>query len=286
MKRHLFLALMTSALFMGTTPTAASASDKSSITTAKDRDGRTIFVNDESSPKPRTSASNEASEFPRRVTYMYYSREKRRWIKVGSATIAAQRARSAAKEVELQATDDHSGDKPADPASIKPSRARMTDAEVDAAIDAAAARHNVDPSLVRAVVKVESNFNPHAVSRKGAVGLMQLMPSTARQLNVVDPYDPQQNIDGGVRHLKQLLENFNGNVPLSLAAYNAGEGAVTRSGGIPRYSETQNYVKQITNIYWNGTSETGRRWFAPTYRSAPIRMSRDADGHLVFSNTE
>jgi soluble lytic murein transglycosylase-like protein len=159
----------------------------------------------------------------------------------------------------------------------------MTDAQVDAAIDEAAARHNVDPSLVRAVVKVESNFNPRAVSRKGAVGLMQLMPSTARQLNVADPYDPQQNIDGGVRHLKQLLENFNGNVPLSLAAYNAGEGAVARSNGIPQYKETQNYVKQITNLYWNGNS-TETRWFGTTYRRSPIRATRDAEGHLVFSN--
>jgi soluble lytic murein transglycosylase-like protein len=282
MKRHLVLALMTSAFLA-----PAFASDPSSITPAKDANGRTVFVNDETSPKPAaagSSASAQAQDWPHRtVSYMYYSREKRRWIKVGSATVAGQRARSAAKEV---ATDIAGSGTPADPASIKGNRARMTDAQVDAAIDEAAARHNVDPSLVRAVVKVESNFNPHAVSRKGAVGLMQLMPSTARQLRVTDPYDPQQNIDGGVRHLKQLLENFNGNVPLSLAAYNAGEGAVNRSNGIPQYKETQNYVKQITELYWNGTSETGRRWFAPTYRSAPIRMSKDAQGHLSFSNTE
>ena len=276
---------MTSALFIGITPATARASDPSAITPAKDANGHTIFVNDESSPKQRNLASTQSQDFPRRTIYMYYSRQQRRWIRVGSSTTAGQRAQSAAKEVELQ-TDALPTGKPDTQVTIKPSRARMSDAEVDAAIDAAAARHNVDPSLVRAVVKVESNFNPHAVSRKGAVGLMQLMPSTARQLRVVDPYDPQQNIDGGVRHLKQLLENFNGNVPLSLAAYNAGEGAVTRSNGIPPYRETKNYVKQITELYWNGTSETGRRWFAPTYRSAPIRMSRDADGHLVFSNTE
>jgi soluble lytic murein transglycosylase-like protein len=279
MKRHLVLALMTCAFLT----TASFAGDK--ITTAKTPDGRTVFVNDESSPK-RAAAGNSASaadspDLPRRITYAYYSHQQRRWIKVGSATVAAQRARTAAKEVE---SDIATSGKPVDPASIQPSRVRMTDAEVDAAIDAAAARHNVDPSLVRAVVKVESNFNPHAVSRKGAVGLMQLMPSTARQLKVADPYDPQQNIDGGVRHLKQLLENFNGNVPVALAAYNAGEGAVNRSNGIPQYRETQNYVKQITNLYWNGGSTEDRRWLGPTYRRSPIRASRDADGHLVFSN--
>jgi soluble lytic murein transglycosylase-like protein len=278
MKRHLVLTLMlTSALFTG--PTPSFAGDK--ITTAKTADGRTVFVNDESSSKAHDSASADApQDVPRRITYAYYSHQQRRWIKVGSATVAAKRARTAAKEVE---SDIASTGTPADPGSIRSSRVRMTDAQVDAAIDEAAARHNVDPSLVRAVVKVESNFNPRAVSRKGAVGLMQLMPSTARQLNVADPYDPQQNIDGGVRHLKQLLENFNGNVPLSLAAYNAGEGAVARSNGIPQYKETQNYVKQITNLYWNGNS-TETRWFGTTYRRSPIRATRDAEGHLVFSN--
>ena len=116
----------------------------------------------------------------------------------------------------------------------------------------AAARHNVDPNLVRAVVKVESNFNPNAVSRKGAIGLMQLMPSTARQLKVKNPFDPDQNVDAGVRHLKQLLENYDGDVRLTLAAYNAGAGAVARSSGVPRYAETQNYVRRITNLYYGG----------------------------------
>src|SRR5258708_5693711 len=111
----------------------------------------------------------------------------------------------------------------------------ITAQDIDSAIDQAAARHNVDPSLVRSVVKVESNFNPNAVSRKGAMGLMQLMPSTARSLNVSNPFDPQQNVDAGVRHLRRLLDSYGGNVGLSLAAYNSGSGAVAPSAGVPRY---------------------------------------------------
>ena len=112
----------------------------------------------------------------------------------------------------------------------------------------------MDPSLVRSVVKVESNFNPNAVSRKGAMGLMQLMPSTARSLNVANPFDPAQNVDAGVRHLRKLLDSYGGNVRLSLAAYNAGAGAVARSAGVPHFRETQDYVRRITNLYNGGGS--------------------------------
>jgi soluble lytic murein transglycosylase-like protein len=156
-----------------------------------------------------------------------------------------------------------------------------TAGDIDSAIEQAAARHNVDPNLVRAVVKVESNFNPNAVSRKGAMGLMQLMPSTARQLNVNNPFDPEQNVDAGVRHLKQLLESYGGDIKLTLAAYNAGAGAVARSSGVPHFAETQNYVKRITNLYYSGGASN------PLEASPePVRVQRDARGVLYISNTD
>jgi hypothetical protein len=108
-----------------------------------------------------------------------------------------------------------------------------------------ARQHDVEPSLVDSVIRVESNYNPNAVSPKGAVGLMQLIPSTARRFGVNDTFHPQQNIEGGVRYLKYLMQLYNGDERLALAAYNAGEGAVAKYKGIPPYPETQNYVYQV-----------------------------------------
>lgn len=110
-------------------------------------------------------------------------------------------------------------------------------------------RHGMDQQLVKAVIRAESAFNPGAVSPKGAVGLMQLMPATSKVLGVTDPFDPIENIDGGVRYLKTLLGLFKNSVPLALAAYNAGPEAVQEYGGIPPYSETQTYVRRVLDFY-------------------------------------
>ena len=121
--------------------------------------------------------------------------------------------------------------------------------QLDELIYISAARHGVDPALVRAVVKAESDYDAGAVSAVGARGLMQLMPETARLMGVDDIHDPEQNIDGGTRYLTRLLDRFDWEVALALAAYNAGEGAVRRHGGVPPYSETQDFVEKVLGYY-------------------------------------
>jgi Transglycosylase SLT domain/Domain of unknown function (DUF4124) len=119
----------------------------------------------------------------------------------------------------------------------------------DQVIRSASDRYNVDPELVRAVIKVESDFNSAARSNKGAMGLMQLMPDTARLHNVLNVFDPIDNIEGGVRHLKLLLNKYQGDLQLSLAAYNAGIKAVEKHGGIPPFTETKEYVRRVLSYY-------------------------------------
>jgi soluble lytic murein transglycosylase-like protein len=114
-----------------------------------------------------------------------------------------------------------------------------------AEIDAAAARHGIDPGLLRGLVRQESGFDPRAHSAAGAMGLTQLMPATAASLGVTDPYDPVQSLDGGARYLRQMLDRFGNDPAKALAAYNAGPGAVARFGGVPPYAETQHYVQNI-----------------------------------------
>jgi soluble lytic murein transglycosylase-like protein len=152
---------------------------------------------------------------------------------------------------------------------------------VEKLVREAADRHRVDPALVRAVIETESNWNPKAYSHKGAGGLMQLIPTTAQRYGAYDVFNPQQNIDAGVKHLKRLLERYNGNLDLALAAYNAGEGAVDRAHGIPAYRETQNYVQKVQNAYFRPGS--GR--IADAYINAhAIHRDVTSSGRVVYTN--
>ncbi len=272
MRNRLFQALMASsviATFLSlTAPSVQAQSTAGNIAVSTAEDGRKIFVNDTVSPAPK----KQAAPAPQPSGMVYWSKAERRWKPVPRA------ARSAAAEVNGYLNRDSANDVQ----SIGFVRKPFSQREIDAAIEQAAAKHNVDPNLVRSVIKVESNFNPNAVSRKGAMGLMQLMPQTARQLKVTNPFDPEQNVDAGVRHLKSLMESFRGDVKLTLAAYNAGEGAVTRSAGIPRYAETRNYVRRITELYYGGSgwSILGN----PVHD--PVRVQRDSRGVLYISNVD
>jgi hypothetical protein len=244
------------------------------ITPSTDESGRKIYVNEDKGSGGAPSGASKAEGSASRSPLVYWSSTEHRFKPVPTNGAVMRAARSAASEVNTYL------DGKAQTHQIL-NRA-FTQGDIDAAIEQAATRHNVDPSLVRSVVKVESDFNPNAVSRKGAMGLMQLMPSTARSLNVSNPFDPAQNVDAGVRHLRALLDNYGGNVQLSLAAYNAGAGAVSRSAGVPKFRETQNYVRRITNLYNNGGGDTV--FGNPVHE--PVRVERDARGVLYISNTE
>ena len=262
--------------------------------------GRVVWTND--NPELASTAPAAPKEF------VYWSTAEQRWKPVRPASQRALRsARAVAGEV-----SSYIASRPAlNPADAKDSGKMLPEgklaaedpnysqaagnrsvstAQIDRYIKEAAARHRVDPNLVRALIKVESDFNPRAISNKGAMGLMQLMPATARQYEVRDPLDAAQNVDAGVRHLKGLLQNFRGDVPLTLAAYNAGQGAVERNGGIPPYPEARNYVRRITGLMAGGTilgvQGLGVQGAGMASASLPIEVRRDEHGRLIISNTD
>lgn len=157
---------------------------------------------------------------------------------------------------------------------------RMEAAALKRLVADAARRHDLDPSLITAVIKAESGFDTQAVSPAGAQGLMQLMPATAELLNVADPFDPEANISGGVRHLRGLLDRFDGDLPLALAAYNAGASRVEAAGAIPAIAETREYVERVLRYY-----QDYRRRSAVSRPGPPIRRVVAPDGTVLLTNS-
>ena len=173
--------------------------------------------------------------------------------------------------------------------SFQPSQPALSGnipANINQLVEQTASRHQVDPDLVRAIMQVESGNDPKAVSSKGAMGLMQLVPATAQRFGVANPFDPKQNLEGGVNYLKYLLDLFGGDLSLSLAAYNAGEHSVQRSGGIPAIPETQDYVRKVTSIYQTGDVPAPAKTTPKEPPKAPIIRYVDEHGVVHYTNVE
>ncbi len=282
MPKHLYLQTMALLLASAATAQVPQTANGPSGIVAVRENGRIVYTNDDS-PRPHVTLTPRPAT--RHSVLVYWNHTQNRWVPVPPPSRWAMRAaRSAAAEV-----TEYIAARPATAQSAAASnpnyrqvaRGRaITAAELDQVIEEAARRNTVDPNLVRAIIKVESNFNPAAISRTGALGLMQLMPGTARSLGVSDAFDPAQNVEAGTRHLRNLLNNYHGDVTLSLAAYNAGAGAVDRNNGVPPYTETRDYVKKITDIY--GGRDAGARLFMSV--RSPIRVFRSPGGTLTITN--
>ena len=168
---------------------------------------------------------------------------------------------------------------------IKPGKNLVLNTDYSSYVQKSARKYEIEPELIHAVIRTESNGNCRAVSKKGAMGLMQLMPSTASDMNVGNPFNPEENIDGGTRYLRYLIEKFNGNLTLAIAAYNSGPKTVEKYGNVPPISETRQYVNRVFTLY------NGKRQYAISgpvedeqVRPAPMYKVVLEDGTILFTN--
>ncbi len=244
------------AAFMAGAWLALACSLSAQITRAVDEHGKTVFVNADS-PKPH-----------RRSTI--------------SSTPAALPAPAAESSLLVNPFPGNETTY-AEPKSVEdPVAPKSIETRYDGIIARAAERHHVDAALVKAVISQESGWNPQAISRKGAVGLMQLIPSTAQRYGAHNSFDPAQNVEAGTSYLKSLLDRYDNDLIKTLAAYNAGENAVDRNGGVPAYPETQKYVQKVSNQYFGPSS--GRDTSLWTPPRTPLRKTVDSNGRVTFTN--
>ncbi len=163
---------------------------------------------------------------------------------------------------------------------------RIFNASYSGYVQQSAQKYEIAPELIHAIIKTESNGNHRAVSKKGAMGLMQLMPGTANDMNVGNPFNPEENIEGGTRYLKYLLEKFKGNLTLALAAYNSGPRTVEKYGNVPPITETRQYVNKVLALY-NGKKNYAISTPAATYQDKPAKIYKVVleDGTILFTNS-
>jgi hypothetical protein len=247
---------LTAAILLAGTCLWLAPPTRAQITTAVDDHGKLTFVNADS-PQPRRGSTISS---PSIVGPGFHSRNREASPDVVAAALPP----------------------PGFNATQPRPATSVIDQRMDRIVRDAAARHDVDPALVKAVISTESGWNSQAVSRKGAVGLMQLIPGTAQRFGVNNAFDPAQNVEGGTTYLKSLLDRYNGDLSKSLAAYNAGEHAVDIKGGVPAYRETQQYVQKVTDAYFRpGSGRNSTRWSPPRI---PVRKEVDAKGRVIFTN--
>lgn len=209
-----------------------------------------------------------------------------RWLALLILVLAGQ---SAAAQVKIKVLEDGSRVMYNERSSRRtwsppPPVSSVVRSEIEGHITDHAERHQLDPRLVSAVIQVESAFQPAALSHKGAMGLMQLMPDTARQLAVEDPWDPAQNVGGGTAYLRHLLDKFGGQLELALAGYNAGPDAVQRYGGIPPFEETRSYVEKVLRIYRNEPGYSVQT-ASVLRRGRKTYLDKDENGQYVLTTS-